>query len=992
MALIDFLTDVEHHTINTLAPRSYYVPYANTAEALLADDRQDSSRFTSLNGQWRFAYLPDIHQLPAQFWLDGQYDCPDTVPVPSCWQNLGYDQHQYTNVSYPIPFDPPFVPDANPVGIYQREFEVHNLATDWCLNFEGVDSAFFVWLNGHFVGADQVPHSNSEFLLNSYLEPGRNQLTVLVAKWSVGTYFEDQDKFRVSGIFRDVYLLQRPALHVTDLHFTTEINLASKTGQLVLAPAELPTTATYHLLDATDGELLQGQWSGTALQIAVPDCHFWNAEQPYCYTLLLEIGEETLKFTVGFRQWQLVKGQLLLNGQSVKLYGVNHHDSRPATGATVTLAEQRQDLRLMKQHHVNAIRTSHYPKAPEFYELCDRMGFYVMSEADVECHGVVDLYGGSQENLLADDPQYQSTICDRVRRMIMANRNASCIFSWSMGNESGYGCNFAAALQLSQQLDPTRLRHYEGLCRDQVSAEIAQAHSELYSAMYWSEQQITDFITKQPQVPFMLCEYAHAMGNGPGDLKMYDQLMEKYPSFIGAFVWEWCDHAMLRADSTPANPKYGYGGDFHDEPNFSNFCMDGLVYPDRRPHTGLKEYQAVHLPIALVAATTTTITVKNRLSFTTATDCFHGYYRFSLNGVAQPWQSLDLADLLPGMTQTYSLPTTPDIPANQLLTLEWCLAALPTNQPNPDLGVQQQLLQAAPTALTAPGTAKMPAPTVVTTADVVTISGANFCYQYNIRQANWCSLINQQHEWLDQATTWSIWRAPIDNDRHREPLWRAAGYEQPQLKIDQFTQEITGSTVTLHTKFGLTVPYRQRLATVTVSWLIAANGQINGQVQVERPAEFPDLPRFGWQLPLTTMTPVTAKYLGYGPYESYVDKHQASYLGQFSCQAQQNYEPYLFPQENGSHWQTHWLQLQQADHCCRLTAAQPFSFSLLPYTAAQLTAARHVDELPANQQQQILLVDYAQEGIGSNSCGPELPAKYCFSSHNFDWQFQLEFQ
>ncbi|MFC6315392.1 glycoside hydrolase family 2 TIM barrel-domain containing protein [Lapidilactobacillus achengensis] len=997
-----WLADPDCVGVNTVPARAYYIPYNDAQEALTAGDRRDSSRFTSLNGTWDFAYLPSINDLPRSFWTAGQYDFKTQIPVPSCWQNQGYDHHQYTNVEYPIPYDPPFVPDENPVGLYHRQFTIAPVTfsggTRYYLNFEGVDTCFYLWINDQFVGFDQVSHANSEFDLTDFVHEGVNELTVLVVKWSVGTYFEDQDKFRLSGIFRDVYLLTRPQDHLADVAFTAEpdpetIAGTTATGQLTLrswSGNSVGAAVTYQLYDHDQTLLREGVWQQQNLVVPVPDSHLWTAETPVLYTLLLQTAAETLKFSVGFRQWALDdQGRFLVNGQPVKLYGTNHHDSHPVRGAAVTLADQRRDLQLMKQHHFNAIRTSHYPKSPEFYELCDQLGFYVLSEADVECHGVGELYGtAANGDLLAADPAYQRIIVDRVERMVAADRNFACIFGWSMGNESGYGVNFAAALARTKVLDPTRLRHYEGLCH---APEAYASVSDVFSVMYWSQVQIEAFMAEHATMPFMLCEYAHAMGNGPGDLKMYDDLMQKYPNFIGAFVWEWCDHAMLLPGSTPVTPHYGYGGDFGDEPNFGNFCMDGLVYPDRRPHTGLKEYQAIHLPIQLVKVAGHQLTLHNRLDFLTAGARYRGYYRYSEAGQPGPWQSLDLSDLTAGTTRTYSIQSQPETAA--LVTLEWTLGCQRGAHPCRQEALQQALLNPGSPASSPRVVAELAVndPIQVTTAGrTLTFSGTDFTYVFDLRQLSWQQLINHNQNWLAAASSWQIWRAPIDNDRHIKHEWQQAGYDRVLLKLDDYQVTETATAITLAVNFGLTATARQRILSAQTLWQLDLAGNLSAQVKVKRDPTTPVLPRFGLTFPLVAAAQ-EATYLGYGPHESYPDKHWSSHLGQFTTTALTNYEPYQRPQENGSHLGTRWVQLQQAERTLTLRSQQPNSFSLLPYRTETLTQTAHLFELP-QPSENILSWDFKQAGVGSNSCGPELAEKYRFAETEFEWEFSLAFE
>ncbi|WP_461225823.1 glycoside hydrolase family 2 TIM barrel-domain containing protein [Lacticaseibacillus suihuaensis] len=975
----DLLEDPQALSENTEPARPYVIPYPTAAAARAAKHREDSPQFTSLDGDWDFAYLPDISALSEDFWRNGQLATTAVLPVPATWQNHGYDHHQYTNVSYPIPYQPPFVPDANPAGYYRRDFTVAAGDASWYLNCEGKDSAMYVWVNGQYVGYDSVPHANSEFDVTAFVHPGTNTLAVLVVKWSVGTYFEDQDKFRTSGLIRSVYLLARPQDHATTLNWHTEVNVAQGIGTLVVDAYAGPA-AQYALYDAAGMQVAAGTWA-VGIAIEVSDCAFWNAEHPALYRLVVVAGGEALPLDVGFRQWTLEAGVLRLNGQAVKLYGTNYHDSDPRVGAAVTQAMRHRDLVLMKKHHFNAIRTSHYPKSPEFYALCDRMGFYVVSEADVECHGTGDLYGAASDiNQLAQDPTYAKLILDREQRMVAANRLFTCIFCWSMGNESGSGENFAQAMRWVRQADGTRLIHYEGLsAAEAATPEQTMGLVDVYSRMYESPAGCQTFCDRYPKLPLMLCEYAHAMGNGPGGVAVYDELMQRFDNFIGAFVWEWCDHAMLMADGK----RLGYGGDFGEFPDAGNFCMDGLVYPDRRPHTGLLEYQAVHLPIGLTTVQNGQLVLHNRLDFTDG-GAYVGYWRASVAGVPGPWQALDLTGLAPHATKAFAV-TLPAVAG--LLSVEWTLGEPGAAAPLADVGIQQRVLQDPPCQLPAlvPSTAAL---TVAQTAKAVTVKGLGFTYVLDAFTGTWTTLEQGGHQWLQAPMAWQLWRAPIDNDRDLADSWRAAGYDRVLPHRDSCTVSQRDGAVVITTKLSLTAVKVQPLAALTVTWTVTASGQLRGTVQVTRGQALPEWPRFGLQLMLDSA--VEAEYLGMGPMESYRDKHEAARLNWFTTTAAANFEPYVKPQENGSHYATRELAVTSANHRLHVGFGAPASFSLLPYTAAQLTAAQHDWELPVATAA-VLSLDYAQNGIGSASCGPRLPEGERFTAETFSWQLAFDF-
>ncbi|GJM83030.1 hypothetical protein HMSSN139_55260 [Paenibacillus sp. HMSSN-139] len=528
--------------------------------------------------------------------------------MPSCWQTNGYDQLHYTNVNYPIPYDPPFVPDDNPAGAYAREF---NLPEAWTkkethIVFEGVNACFYLWVNGRFVGYSQGSRIPAEFDLSPFVTAGRNRIAVLVLKWCDGTYLEDQDVWRFSGIYRDVYLLSRETSHVRDVFNQPLLSDDLTEGKL---RSEIETTGSLTVqaeLWDPRGKLVERQEAQIdgkgAIELDVPQPQLWNAEQPRLYELLLTAGQEVLRFRVGFKKVEIVNGIFRINGRAVKLKGVNRHDSHPELGQTIPMNHMMTDLMLMKRHNVNTIRTSHYPNDPKFLDLCDQYGFYVVDEADLECHGVTSI-GKLEEGVfhkLTKNPEWRDAFVERAVRMVERDKNHASVILWSMGNESGYGANHMAMAEWTKARDASRPVHYEG-ADARYYGDPDTACLDLDSRMYPSVQEIERYaLDENSTKPLFLCEYSHAMGNGPGDLRDYWNVIYRYPKLMGGCVWEWCDHGI--AAETPDGQRYfAYGGDFGDQPNDGNFCIDGLVSPDRRPHTGLLELKQVIAPVQIEA-------------------------------------------------------------------------------------------------------------------------------------------------------------------------------------------------------------------------------------------------------------------------------------------------------------------------------------------------------------------------------------------------------
>lgn len=994
MLIENFYENVDVLHVNMMPRRNYYIPFESAEAALGSKRRSESARFVDLNGQWGFLYyssILDVLDKSLEALVNAQ---TESISVPSTWQHSGYDQANYTNVRYAIPFDPPFVPNDNPVGLYTRSFSVEEseLEFDFHLNFEGVDSAFYVWVNGQWLGYSQVSHSISEFDVTPYLQVGDNQLAVLVLKWSDGTYFEDQDKFRTSGIFRDVYLLKRPREHLVHYLVQQELSDDFSTARLdldfLVMDPDLVVSA--YQLYGPDGQLLQ---EGESWQeVTIEQVHLWTAETPELYTLIFQVGQEWFRERIGFRRFEFIDNVFHLNGRPIKLYGVNQHDSRPRTGATVSVAEQIEDLRLMKEHHINAIRTAHYPKSPEFYELCDQYGFYVMSEADVEEHGVVELYGrgwNANYNQLADDPRYIEVIKDRVAASIIPNQNFTSIFMWSMGNESGFGITFEEALKYAYELDPSRPRHYEAFHYADPDRVNDTTYLSCYSRMYPSVEETEELYLKQPEKPFVLCEYAHAMGNGPGDLRAYHELMERYPTFMGGFVWEWCDHAIVLGTDEHGHDYFGYGGDegsrFHD----GNFCVDGLVSPDRVPHRGLKEFQAIHRPIVLKAVDTekACITLQNQLFFASTDSRFRATLQHQENGVIVEEYKFTVPAIPAKGEAVLEVPFAfhPDVLTHLNLHVEWAEEQL-LIQAGTTVSSEQYLVYDQPLIL--PESENVPLGqswAVEDYADRLQISNRENQWTFDKRTGGFSSWIANGQSVLKTPMEWTVWRAPTDNDRNVKPAWQEAGFYQPTTKFYSCEWEIVGEDLVLETHLGLVPIYREKILDIKARWTLTSAGRISLTADLTRNQLHPFLPRIGLQLGLKKELD-RVEYLGNGPWEAYQDKHEASYFGRFAARVVDLYEHHIRPQESGSHRGTHELIVHgQAGQGICIQSQAGFSFNASYYSLETLTEVSHDHEL-TEADHLVLLLDVEQAGIGSNSCGPALSTDY----HLLDETYRLE--
>ncbi|MEE1200816.1 MAG: glycoside hydrolase family 2 TIM barrel-domain containing protein [Christensenellales bacterium] len=964
--------------VNTLPPRAYYIPFSHRRRAM-EGDRDQSQRFFSLNGLWSFRYFESYQQLPEVF--DAETLVTDKIVVPSVWQTQGYGRHQYTNIKFPIPYDPPYVPLDNPCGLYVRTFEYSpRLSGRRTLCFEGVDSCFYLWLNDEFVGYSQVSHSMSEFDVTSYLRQGVNTIAVLVLKWCDGTYFEDQDKFRTSGIFRDVYLLDRGSSAIRDYFVHTRLDENFSDAEVTVdlkmygeAPVE------YRVFDELGYELINGRAENRRIHFSLSNVTLWSAENPYLYTLVMSCDNEVIAEKIGMRCICVEDGVLKINGQNVKFRGVNRHDSDPVLGPAVGTEQLLRDLTIMKQHNINAIRTSHYPNAPEFMKMCDEYGFYVIDEADLETHGVV--FFSSTENwenynILARDPEYQEAIVDRVQRCVIRDKNRPCVVMWSMGNESGHGENFDAALRWTKQYDPSRLTHYERASFPPEGMEINREDLDTYSRMYPSIEEIDRYFEEgKIGKPYVLCEYSHAMGNGPGDLEDYYCCFNRHAGHCGGFVWEWCDHAFDMGRTVDGRRKYFYGGDFGEFPHDGNFCMDGLVYPDRRPHTGLLEYKNVNRParIGEVNLKKGCFSVTNVMDFTNLREVLSIEYTVRQNGKDVFFGCVEesMLDVPPHEKREFTIAYPGKLKGNFAV----CFTLVqrfdgPLVPAGHVLGVEQLGRQCYAPPRREEGVLALD---IQEDARYLFVDGENFHYVYDKNRVGFREMSYDNRSLLDRPMEMNIWRAPTDNDRNIRLRWEACGYDRAIPRGYEIRIDSEDGDCVIVTRFALGAVYLPNLVEGTARWHIHKNGVVDVRIDAGVREGNPDLPRFGLRL-FMPRNHNDVEYFGYGPCESYGDKHRASVKHLYQAKVADMHEDYLKPQENGSHYNCNYLKLQGDCGGLEVTG-ESFCFNASVYTQEELAAKAHNFELePCGST--VLCVDAFQNGIGSNSCGPELIRRY----------------
>ena len=1001
----DFHKDLTTLHVGCEKPHAYFIPHREK-QSVLTLPRDYSPLFKTLIGKWDFRFFPSVTELAERELPD--VDFFEKIDVPMNWQNLtdrGYDTPQYTNVRYPFPKNAPNVPEMNPAGLYSRDFTVSEdyiNGREVMLTFEGVDSCFYLFVNGEFAGYSQVSHMTSEFNVTKLLRRGKNNIKVLVLKWCDGSYLEDQDMFRASGIFREVYLLARAETRIDDVFVkcdtTDDFKLATLTAELV---TNKKAEVTYTLLDKEGCEVFSGKADAngkvdiTLGEIKNPK--LWSDESPYLYSLLLECSDEFIKIPVGVRRIEVKDKVVYLNGKNIKARGVNRHDSNPYLGHATPMEHMRRDLLIMKAHNVNTVRTSHYPNDPRFLELCNEYGLYVIDEADMETHG----YGTYRyDNLPTVDPAWLPAYLDRAERMLERDKNQPSVIIWSVGNEAGCGENLIAMGRYYKKRDPRRLVHDENHSRMAREAEMEKAkpgsssagaipegvrtehyrdHTDIESRMYPSPAEIEECYLKNERMtrPFFLCEYCHAMGNGPGDLADYQRLIDKYDSFFGGCIWEFLDHSVAIGDLKYQKPSFVYGGDFGEFPHDAEFCVDGLVYPDRRPHTGLLEAKEAFRPFDLEYANGG-LTVKSKRRFEKLSD-LSLVYTVERFGKVVYTGKITALDVEPKGEKTYTLDlpeisgfSTLNISVRQNTATEWAPAGY-------EIGAEQFILSDKKLDLPA-------------TRDAVEISESPARYTVSFGECEVAigkvsglieSIISNGKDMICEPVTPIMWRAPTDNDRKIKLTWRQQCLDR--LVCHGLGTEIDGNTV--KAELVLAANGQTPAARISVKYVFDGNGiKISAHTEINR--ELTYLPRFGFKFTAPEEFE-DLSYFGYGPHEAYEDKCLASRISLFKTTVTDNFEHYVRPQENSAHASCKWAALSSVTGYSLFFAAEKFSLSASHYEPHYLTGFGHDFEL-VPQRESTVIIDYRTSGIGSNSCGPALNEKYRISEKEFDFEFSVK--
>ena len=965
--------------IGKLPPRAVSHPYANEQDALTGE-RGLSPFYRLLNGIWDFYYAPD-GRVPDDFYKE-TYE-PDEewqlIRVPGNWETEGFGLPNYTNVRYPFPFDPPYVPDENPTGLYRTAFHLDKADLTGCvtLNFDGVNACYYVYINGHFCGFSKVTHMPAEFDMTAHAREGENLLAVKVLKWCDASYLEDQDFWRLSGIFRDVYLLTLPKQPLRDVLCKAVLKNDYRDGLLTVhCAAESVLAVTAKLYDGEKLIAAESFSSGEDIRIHVPGCRRWTAETPELYTLIVASEFEAHRVDIGFKTVEIRDRQLYVNGVSVKLKGVNRHDTHYLLGHVTPMETLLQDIILMKRNNINTVRCSHYPNDSRWLSLCDRYGLYVIDEADLETHGsaVLSEYADNPPdfntpehmfNYFPNQKEWEAAFIDRAERMVARDRNHASVIAWSLGNESGYGPNHGAMRERILSMDDTRFIHYE--------REPGCVYSDVESVMYPHVQEVERQGKRNDPHPYFMCEYAHAMGLGPGTLKRYWDLIYKYPRLIGGCVWEWVDHGLL-TENEDGEIFYAYGGDFGDKPNDGNFCVDALNYPDRTPHTGLKELKKVLEPITLTLDGQI-LTIQNRYAFRTL-DHLDADWALTRDGETLQCGRLNLNGIAPYGRKRLTLPVTLPKDGDCFINI-----AVREAMDTPYASSGHEVTRAQMRVLTSSNIKPialqdMPALRLSEESRTAVITGRDFSLTYDKQSGLLTDYEKNAVPLFLDGPTVNVWRAPCDNDIHFRKKWERYGYDhlQARLESSHISQAAPGcvilKAVHIHAPYSI-APVLKTEST----YHVFADGSVRIQtVFIPLIHPLPPFPRLGLTLALSEEMD-RALWFGRGPHENYSDMKESALIDLYEADIDALHEDYLRPQENGARGDVRALAVVDALGDGLLFVGEKvfgdgFSFNLHPYTNNALDKAAHPHEIE-EADASILSLDYRQHGLGSNICGPE---------------------
>ena len=989
--------------------KSYFIPFSDEENAKL-NKKPFSPYYMLLNGNWDFTYYERFIDVPKNIG-EADTDDWDILPVPSNWQMYGFDKPQYANIEYPISFTPPFVPTDNPTGVYSRDFYLPESfdQKDIFIHFEGVNSFFYLFVNGKEIGFDKVAHSPSVFNITKYLKKGINNVRVAVLKWCDGTYLEDQDFYRLSGIFRDVYLTARDKVRIDDFFIKAGLENDYKDGTLDIDFSFIgDAKGTLKLYDTCDKLVLEEKISGEKFSAKIKDVTSWNAEKPYLYTIVFHVGNEHISKKIGFRTIEVANNcALLINGVAVKLKGVNRHDSHPVLGHVAPISDIKYDLEQMKRLNINTIRTSHYPNTPEFLNLCDEYGFYIIDEADLECHGTVfvfDGYHAYNEKQFSHNSEWKTAYLDRAEKLFERDKNAPSVIFWSMGNESDYGDNHVAMYHYFKEKDPTRLIHYENSNRHRLQdGKVLDSHAKEFDVISYMYPSVSQCVEEgknsmKEHRPFFLCEYSHAMGVGPGDIKDYWDVFYKYPRCIGGCIWEWCDHTVVLEDED-GNKAYGYGGDCGEVINAGNFCNDGLVRPDRSFSSGALEAKAVYQYVYVeeIDAKKGEFRIYNRYDFTNANEYSISYeiekdgdvlYKATLPKYSiQPHTSKKIVIDMSAVPEkckhgchiTFRTTTTKD-------TL-WEKAGFETGFTQFEIPVKEEK---KPLAI---AFGKLRAE--FEDEEFLQIRGTNFVYLFNKAYGAFDVLSVGGADILADRTKFSVARSQIDNYRW---LWNKWYLPQSYHYVFRYNENHNfecnwkqdGENIVIWAKQCVSCPSKKPFVNYEVTYTIEPNGLISVSVKGKADYEYM-LPRFGMEFVLAEGSEFV-EYYGKGPFENLSDMCHHVTCDHFKTTVDEEYVPYILPQDHGNHTKVKWVSVTDnlgRGIIVRAKESQNFEFAVSHYSPETMMDAKHTWDLE-KEEQTYLRIDYKVSGTGSGSCGPAVKEEFRLNGDDeiaYDFEF-----
>jgi beta-galactosidase len=1004
--------------LNKEAGHCTLVPYSDTGTALQCE-RQASEFYKSLNGKWKFNWVSKPSDRPVDFYKPS-YDVSkwDDIPVPTNWQMHGYGRPIYLNMRYPFPANPPFIPhDYNPVGSYRTEFEIPRTWKDRqvFLHFDGIKSASYFWINGQSIGYSQDSMLPAEFNITKYLKQGKNTLAVEVYRWSDGSYLEDQDMWRLSGIYRNVYLFSTPQVHIRDFAVRTDLDDNYTDATLLIRPriTNYTTenlrrwTVEAQLYDADAKPVLSDALSKSVssiiherypqrgnvpfglLRTTVENPHKWSAEIPYLYTLVITLKDSDGKAVeiescrAGFREVEIKDGQLFVNGKSIKLFGVNRHETDPDYGRAIPVSRMIQDIKLLKTHNINAVRTSHYPDNPIWYDLCDEYGIYLIDETNLETHGL----GGWFSN----QPIWNTAFMQRVIRMVERDKNHPSVIFWSLGNESGCGPNHASMAAWIHDYDSTRPVHYEGAAERPKDPYYVDMRSRMYARIPQIIRMATDPDDNRPVV---LCEYAHAMGNSVGNLKEYWDAIRSHKRLIGGFIWDWADQGLRKTDAS-GKEFWAYGGDYGDNPNDGNFCCNGVVLPDRKPNPSLYEVKKVYQRISVtpVELTAGTFNVRNEYDFINL-DFVNILWELTEDGKTIQKGTLPKLSLTAGDSKQINVPfEKPNFKpgAEYFLKISFALADDTSWAETGNVVAWEQfeipfdVPQAPSVAI-----ADMPPLKLQDSGTALKVTGRDFELIVGKSSGAIESLNFDGKELISEPLIPNFWRAPTDNDNgNRMPrrlgIWRRAGRDRKlsMTTAEQISPKVVRITAEAALEVGDNWKYKS-VYTVFGSGDVIVSGSIEPGAEISQ-----NLPRFGMQMAIPGEFS-TMSWFGRGPHESYWDRKTGSAVGLYSGPVEEQFHPYVRPQETGNKTDVRWVALTNEDGAGLLAVGMPLLYaSAWPFTMDDLEKATHINELPRRDTVTVNL-DYKQMGVGGDdSWGARTHPEYTLPPKAYSYRFRL---